>query len=71
VDKHACPVIVARKYMQFAYALGKENRPTDISTAAFVRLQFDRLGIGTELNSIPWGAKKKPIPLPPSSLTAV
>ena len=70
VDKHACPVIVARKYMQFAYTLGKENRPTDISTAAFVRLQLDRLGIGAELNSIPWGGKKKPIPLPPSSLTA-
>ena len=68
VDRHAQPEIVARKYMQFVYNLGKENRPADLSTAAFVRLQLDQLALGADLTSIPWGTKKKPIPLPPSGL---
>lgn len=67
-DCHAQPEIVARKYMQFAYAIGKTNRPADLSPAAFTRLQLDRLGIGMNLDTVPWGKVKKPVPLPPSGL---
>ena len=67
VDRHADPVRLARKLMQTAYVLGKANRPDGLSSAAFVRSQLDRLCIAQDLTLIPWGAKKKPIPLPPSS----
>jgi len=67
-DKYAEPLRVARKLMQTTYKLGKANRPQNQSTAACVRTQLDRLGLARELSNIPWGAKKKPIPLPPSGL---
>ena len=69
-DRNADPVRVARKLFQHAYRLGKHNRSSDLSTAAYVRTQLDRLGLGADLQSIPWGQKKKPIPLPPSTLVA-
>jgi hypothetical protein len=68
VDRHAQPEIVARKYFQFIYNLGKDHRPAQLSAAAFVRFQLDQLGLGADLDSIPWGTKKKPLPLPPSCL---
>lgn len=68
VDRFAEPVIVARKLMQFAYLLGKQNRPAELSTGQYVRQQLDSLGIGAELTHVPWGSKKKPVPLPPSDL---
>jgi transposase len=67
-DQHAEPERLARKLMQVAYTLGKENRPAGQSAAAVVRAQLDRLEIGKDLKAIPWGGKKKPIPLPPSAL---
>lgn len=66
-DKHALPDRVARKLMQTIYLLGKHNRPPDLSTSALVRSQLDRLQMAHEIRSIPWGVKKKPVPLPPSS----
>lgn len=63
-DRFAEPVRVARKLLQHAYRLGKANRPPGQSPPAYVRAQLDRLGIGSELTAIPWGQKKKPIPLP-------
>lgn len=66
-DRFAQPEIVARKLMQFTYQTGKTNRPSNQSTAQFVRQQLDKLHLGAELQEIPWGSKKKPIPLPPSS----
>ena len=68
VDRHAQPEIVARKYLQFSYKLGKQYRPEGLSSTAFVRQQLDRLGLGAEINAIPWSPGKKPVPLPPSSL---
>jgi len=65
-DKHAEPVLLARKFVQVAYKLGKANRPG--TAAALARQQLDRLGVGQNLRRIPWGSKKKPIPLPPSTL---
>jgi transposase len=67
-DRFAEPVGVARKLMNYTWLLGKVNRPADQSAAQFVRQQLDSLGLGAELNAIPWGAKKPPIALPPSKL---
>jgi hypothetical protein len=66
-DRFAQPEIVARKFFQHAYRLGKLNRPDNLSTAAYVRQQLDRLALGADLNSVPWGGKKA-LPLPPSTL---
>jgi transposase len=66
-DKYAQPDMIAKKLLDFAYQVGKENRPAGQSAAQFTRVRLDRLGLGSELTSIPWGSKK-PIPLPPSSL---
>jgi transposase len=67
-DRFADPGIIARKMMQYAYLLGKANRPEGQSTGQFVREQLDSLGLGAELTEIPWGTKKPPLPLPPSKL---
>jgi transposase len=68
-DRHAQPELVARKLLQHAYKLGKANRsPADQCTTVYVRRQLNRLGLGADLKLIHWGQKKKPIPLPPSSL---
>jgi transposase len=69
-DRFAEPERVARKFMNYAYLLGKANRPADQSAGQFVRLQLDTLGIGTELTEIPWGPKRPPLHLPPSTLLA-
>lgn len=68
-DRFAEPEIVARKFMQYAWSLGKANRPTGQTAGQYVRQQLDNLGIGAELKAIPWGSKKAPIALPPSTLT--
>lgn len=67
VDKYAEPQAVAQKMLKFAYRVGKANRPKGQTAAQFARMRMDALGLGSELTSIPWGAKK-PIPLPPSKL---
>ena len=65
-DRFAEPEKVSKKMLHFAYEVGKENRAGK-SAAQFTRERMDTLGLGSELTSIPWGAKK-PIPLPPSAL---
>lgn len=65
-DRFAEPEKVSKKMLHFAYEVGKENRAGK-SAAQFARERMDTLGLGSELTSIPWGAKK-PIPLPPSKL---
>ncbi len=69
-DRFAEPVGVARKMMHYAWLLGKNNRVEGQSAPQYVRQQLDNLGIGMELTAIPWGTKKSPLPLPPSSLPA-
>jgi len=66
-DRFAEPEKVAQKLLRFAYEVGKENRPGRQTAASFARDRMDALHLGSELTSIPWGAKK-PIPLPPSAL---
>ena len=68
--RFAQPERTARKLLQFAYRLGAQNRPAELSTKAYVRLILDQLGIAQDLTHIAWGGKKKPIILPPSSLPA-
>lgn len=65
-DKFAEPKAVAQKMLKFAYAVGKANR-NGKTAAQFARERLDKLQMGVDLTSIPWGAKK-PIPLPPSKL---
>ncbi|HKY55155.1 MAG TPA: IS110 family transposase [Anaerolineales bacterium] len=67
-DRFAQPEAIAQKLLGFAYRVGKENRPAGQTAAQFVRVRLDALHLGSELTHIPWGSKK-PIPLPPSSLT--
>jgi len=67
-DRFAEPQFVARKLTQFAYKIGKDNRPADQSVMQFVRQHMDMLQLGADLRQVPWGTKKKPLPLPPSSL---
>ena len=65
-DRFAEPEKVSKKMLRFAYEVGKQNRAGK-TAAQFTRERMDILGLGSELTSIPWGAKK-PIPLPPSKL---
>lgn len=67
-DHFAEPEAIAQKLLKFAYQVGKNNRPAHQSAAQFVRQRLDALQLGSELTSISWGTKEKPIPLPPSTL---
>jgi transposase len=63
-DRFAEPELVARKLLMHAYRLGRAQRPATQSTAAYVREQLDRLGLGNDLDTVMCGGKK--IKLPPS-----
>lgn len=67
-DRFAEPELLARKFFQHAYRIGKDNRPAGQSVGQYVRQQLDQLGLGADLTRVPWGDKKKPLPLPPSRL---
>lgn len=67
-DRFSEPERIAHKLLNHAYRLGQANRDPERSTAAYVRNQLDRLHIGQTLEAISWSSKKKPIPLPPSTL---
>ena len=67
VDRHAVPVDVARSLFAHAYRVGVRNLPEKQSAVEFTRNQLDRLGIGQEVERIPWGTKSPR--LPPSKLT--
>lgn len=65
-DRTSSPERIARKLLQHAYRLGRDNRPKGQTAAAYVREQMDRLGVGAELEAIPRGQRS--VPLPPSRL---
>ena len=65
-DKHHDPRDVACSLFKLAYAVKVQNLPDNLSAKEFTRKQLDRLGIGVDLQSIPWGSKV--IKLPPSQL---
>jgi hypothetical protein len=65
-DKHHDPRDVACSLFKLAYAVKVRNLPDNLSAKEFTRRQLDRLGIGMNLEFIPWGSKK--VKLPPSKL---
>jgi hypothetical protein len=44
--------------------VGVRNLPEKQSALAFTREQLERLGLGTELDEIPWGSKTFKLPKP-------
>jgi transposase len=64
VDKHHDARDVACSLFKLAYAVKVRNLPDKQSTIQFTRNQLDRLGIGADLEKIPWGTKQ--VKLPPS-----
>ena len=67
-DRYADPQQVACAFFAHAYKVGVKNLPDGQTALQFTRNQLDRLGIGAELKTIPWGSKK--FKLPPSKLAA-
>jgi transposase len=65
VDKHADVRSVAASLFAHAYRVKVRNLG-GLSAKAWTRRELDRLGIGRELQVIPWGSKK--VKLPPSTL---
>jgi transposase len=63
VDRFADPANVARSFFAHAYRVGVGNLPEGQSALAFTRKQLDRLGIGKDLQEIPWGSKRYKLPL--------
>jgi transposase len=66
-DRFADPERVARKFMNHAYTLGRENRPAGQSVGEYVRAQLDQLQIGQAVNEIAHG-KARTVKLPPAQL---
>lgn len=65
-DKHHDPRDVACSLFKLAYAVKVRNLPEKQSALQFTRNQLDRLGIGADIERIPWGSKS--FKLPPSRL---
>jgi transposase len=65
-DRFADPRYVACSFFALAYRVGVRNLPKGQSALAFTREQLDRLGIGKDLQEIPWGSMRHK--LPPSKL---
>jgi hypothetical protein len=66
LDKHADPLSVATSLFATAYRVKVRNLPDGLSALEWTRRQLDRLGIGAEVEAIPWGSKTHR--LPPSRL---
>jgi len=66
VDCHADATSVAASMLKLAYEIKVRNLPEGLSTRAFTRQQLDRLGIGQNLELLPWGSTN--VKLPPSQL---
>lgn len=65
-DRHADARDVACSFFPHAYKVGVCNLPKGVTAKDFTRQQLDRLGLGWQLQIIPWGSKK--VKLPPSTL---
>ncbi len=66
-DRFADPERVARKLLEHANRLGPARRPEGQTAVQYVRHLLDRLGLGAEVTSVPWG-KTRRIHLPPSQV---
>jgi transposase len=65
-DCHADTRDIACSLFRHAYKVGVRNLPEGQSALVFTRNQMDRLGIGAEMQVLPWGRKR--FKLPPSKL---
>jgi transposase len=65
-DRFASDEQVACAFFALAYKVGVHNLPDGQSAKEFTRGQLDRLGLGEDLEVIPWGSKRHK--LPPSGL---
>ena len=65
-DRHADEKSVAASFFKLAYEIRVKNLPKGQSARQFTRNQLDRLGIGANLKTVPWGSKT--VKLPPSKL---
>jgi hypothetical protein len=68
-DRFADPERAARKLLEHANRLGPARRPEGQTAVQYVRYHLDRLGLGAEVTSVPWG-KTRRIALPPSQVVA-
>jgi hypothetical protein len=62
VDRFAELENVACSLFGLAYDVGVANLPDGQSAKSFTREQLDRLGIGADLEVIPWGTKQVKLP---------
>ncbi len=65
-DRFAEPTRVAQTFLHIAYRVRRQNLPDGLSALAFTRQQLDRLQLGAELKTVPWGRRQ--YHLPPSRL---
>lgn len=65
-DRFAEPGKVACSFFRYAYQVGVKHLPEGQSALAFTRKQLDRLGIGRDLQEVPWGSSHPK--LPPSQM---
>jgi transposase len=65
-DCHADTRDIACSLFRHAYKVGVRNLPDGQTALGFTRNQLDRLGIGAEMQVLPWGRKR--FKLPPSKL---
>jgi hypothetical protein len=67
-DRFAEPTRVAQTFLSIAYRVGGQRLPDGLRPLAFTRQQLDRLQLGADLKTVPWGRRQ--YHLPPSRLTA-
>jgi transposase len=61
-DRYAEPAQVACSFFALAYDVGVARLADGHSAKSFTRAQLDRLGLGAELEIIPWGTKQVKLP---------
>jgi transposase len=61
-DRFAVPRDVGRSLISHAYKVGVKNLPQVQSAPSFVREQLDRLNIGQDLETVPWGSGHRNLP---------
>ncbi|MBI2863006.1 MAG: IS110 family transposase [Chloroflexi bacterium] len=61
-DRHAQAEQVARSLLRLVYRIGVGNLPDGQTATVFTREQLDRLGIGQELERVPWGSRRPRLP---------
>lgn len=66
--RFADPVGVARKLLNYAYALGKENRPKGLKGTHYLRQQLEYAHYWRRTGCHPRGPARPPMPMPPSTL---